>query len=110
MSLPSGTVGTFLLVLTSAIVQQDRAEEARALKRRGFYNPHGLGLMLEAAEHVRDEVSRMLDSDSPDALRKLGASIETHFTPTRWRDGVLRQIEEYIVRGKLPTLKTRATR
>lgn len=110
MSLPSGTVGTFLLVLTSAIVQQDRAEEARAMKRHGFHNPHGLGLMLGAAEHVRDEVSPMLDSDSPQALRRLQVAIDRYFTPTRWRDGVLRQIEEYIVRGKLPTLKTRATR
>jgi len=99
MSLPNGTVGTFLLVLTSKITQWDAK----------YGGPYSLGLMLEAANRVRDEVVNQIDSDRPDDLRKLQHAIQDNFSPMRWRDSVLKQIEEYITKGKLPTLagKTR---
>lgn len=95
MALPNGTVGMFLVVLRSELTKWD-AKYNRS--------PYGLGLMLEAAQAVEEEVTDVLDSADPTDLRRLAASIEDHFTKMRWRDSVLRQIEKYIATGKLPTL------
>lgn len=95
MALPNGTVGTFLLVLTSKLTQWD----ARYNK-----SPYALGIMLGAADEVRQEVEHLLESDRPEDLRKLQVSIERHFTRMRWRDSVLKQIDDFIATGKKPTM------
>lgn len=95
MPLPNGTVGMFLIVLTSELTKWDQ---------KYGRNPYGLGIMLGAADEVRGEVESFVDSDKPEDLRKLMASIEDHFTTMRWRDSVLRQIQKFIDTGKKPTL------
>lgn len=105
-ALPDGTVKTFLMVLRSAITQWDVAESAKAAKRRGgFHSPYALSLMLGAAEKVERDVTSVLSSSSPEDLARLKASIEHNFTKQRWRDGVLKKIDDFVSSGKLPSLK-----
>ena len=98
MPLPNGTVGMFLLMLTSKIAQWD----AKYGK-----NPYGLALMLEAADRLRvglDEAGVNLDSAAHADLETLKNGIRAEFTKMRWRDSVIKQIDDFIVKGKRPTI------
>lgn len=104
-ALPTATVEMFLEVLSSKLVQQDKKETLQEMKRGGRGNIYRLGLLLEAAEKVKDDVSQYLKRDDPEAMEALKSSLQrrfnSNFPPLK---GMLKQIEAWTTRGKKPTL------
>lgn len=104
-ALPTATVEMFLEVLSSKLVQQDKKESLQEIRRGGRENIYRLGLLLEAAEKVKSDVSQYLKRDDPEAMEALKASLQrrfiSNFPPLK---GMLKQIEAWTTRGKKPTL------
>jgi hypothetical protein len=104
-ALPTATVETFLEVLSSKLIQQDEKELRQETRRGGRGNIYRLGLLLEAAEKVKGDVSQYLERDDPEAMEVLKASLQKRFTsnfpPLK---GMLKQIEAWTTRGKKPSL------
>jgi len=68
----------YLAVLTHEISKYDRSQAARESKR-GIVNIYRLGLLLEAAHKVGDDVQSVQDSPSPEALVSLRLALHKHF-------------------------------
>lgn len=102
------TVQVFLYVLKSKIVQSDRAQMKRDLKRGFPSNPHALGLMLDAAKKVEHEVHGELHKDDEASLRKLQKAIQRRFndvSPVRY---TVKAIDKYLATGKIPKISGKA--
>jgi hypothetical protein len=72
------TVVKYLLVLSHELSLYDRAESKRESKR-GIVNIYRLGLLLEAAHKVGDDVKAFENSSSPEALTQLRLALYRHF-------------------------------
>lgn len=102
------TVEVFLAVLTSKLTQYDMSESRKEMKRRIPTNIYRLGLLFEASEKVRNDMTKqkLLNEDTPEALEKLKKSLNTHFTRGfRPVKTVITRIDKYIQTGKIPSLK-----
>jgi len=105
-SLPDGTVGTFLLVLSSKLTQYDQ----RATKKDG--NIYRLSLLFAALQKAGKRVAKLKDEDSPEALQALKDALLREFTKDlRGRPdlppvaNVFKQIDAFLSSGKLPSLR-----
>lgn len=100
-----GTVGNFLLVLSSKLTQYDQRETTKELKR-GRSNIYRLGHLLGALHKVEGDVQGLEGRSDAEALDALKASMNTRFTegfaPVRQ---VERQIDRWLEKGKPPSLK-----
>jgi len=100
-----GTVGVFLILLTSKITQADKAAQERSYKRPGgHFNIHALPLMLEAAQKVEDRMRAYKDRDDPEALERLKAEIKRSFNDVSPIRATIKQIDAFLATGKLPSL------
>lgn len=98
------TVQVFLYVLKSKITQADAAQMKRDLKRGIASNPYALGLMLDAAKKVENEVKAALHSDDEQDLRKLQKVLKRHFTDVSPVKYTIKAIDKYIATGKIPKI------
>jgi len=77
------TAKNYLIILTSKLTDYDQKEMARERKRGGFGNHNRLGLLFEAANRVRDDLSGIGDDDdSPGALARLRQALQRRFDPS----------------------------
>lgn len=96
---PAATVGTFLTVLKSKLVQQDEKEN------RKHFNLYRLGHYLRAAENVQAKVKNRLDKSDTASFERLKMAIAEHFTlPFAPASATIRQIDAYMATGKRPSL------
>lgn len=104
-ALPSGTVETFLHVLTSKITQYDQNIGRREAKK-GRLNIYRLGHLLAAKQNVADAVKDVLYKEDAESLGLLKKAILKHFSsnlpPAK---AVLKQIDAFISDKVLPTLR-----
>lgn len=102
----NGKVDTFIQVLVSSLISQDKADTMRELKRGGRPNIYRLGILLQAVDEVRSDVAKVLDHDDPAAIALLRASVSkrfnSNFPPLK---KILKQIDAYVATGKLPKLE-----
>ena len=100
-----GTVGVFLVLLSSKITQGEAAAQKRALGGKGYFNPNALGILLGVAQKIEDKMKPFKDQDDPEALKKLRAEIERSFNPGfPAAKATIKQIDEFLRSGKLPNL------
>jgi hypothetical protein len=93
------TVGTFLTVLKSKLVQHDEKEN------RKHFNLYRLGHYLRAAEGVQAKVKARIDKSDAASFERLKAAIAEHFTlPFSPASATIRQIDAYMATGKAPSL------
>lgn len=100
-----GTPEAFLAVLTSKITQYDALLSARE-RKRGLANIYRLGLLLAAVDRVRgDLLVEDLHLDTREALMRFRQAVLEHmepeFPPVK---ATLRQVDEFLLRGKAPSL------
>jgi hypothetical protein len=92
----------FLTFLTGALTQYDQ----QASTKRG-YNPYALGHYLKAKQDVEAGMSSLKHSDDPEALNKLKAGIQHHFTegfpPAK---KTLKAIDAFLETGRAPKYPT----
>jgi len=104
-TLPNATVEMFLQVLVSKLTQQDAKEYASETRRGGGGNIYRMGLLLEAAHKVEEDVTPYLKRDEPEAMNALIVSILHNFHSTYPPiKNVLKQIGNWTEKGKLPSL------
>jgi len=101
---PQPTVAGFVALLSSKVTQHDQAQERYERKHRIPVNIHRIGHLLRAVQDVRGELQGMESRSDPEALGAFVRSVSEHFTPTRWRDAVLKQVAEYTRTGTWPSL------
>lgn len=100
-----GTVTNFLLVLSSKITDYDRKEQAKEMKRRMVPNVYRLGLLFQAADKVKQDMTGMEQSSDKAALEKLKASLNQRFTSDFGpKKNVVKQIDAFLEKGKLPSI------
>jgi hypothetical protein len=79
-------VDNYLLILGSKLIDQDRKDSAREAKR-GSPNIYRMGLLLEAAGRVKDDLAGLGEETSADAMAKLKQSLtrrfESNFPPVK---------------------------
>lgn len=76
------TAKNYLLILTSKLTDYDQREMARERRRGGLGNHNRLGLLFEAANRVRDDLSGIGDDDgSPEAIDRLRQALRRRFDP-----------------------------
>ena len=97
-------VSTFLMILTSYLTQYDEKEIAKETKKGGEGNIYRLGLMFQTSDKVKHDVHAFLDSDTPDAMEALKASLGRRFNALRPVDKLIKQIDAWVESGKLPKL------
>lgn len=94
----SATVSAFLAVAGSKLTQYDQKLS------RTQPDIYRLGHFLGALKRVRQEMSSLLEDDSPEALIKLKRAITSQFfenlAPIR---ATLKQINQYLETGKMPS-------
>lgn len=100
-----GTVSVFLTILSSLLTQYDMATSAREEKRGGRSNIYRLGHLFGAMEKIQDALTKVHDSDAPDALNQLktelGKKFDRDFPPAK---KLVKQIDAFLTRGQLPHL------
>jgi len=98
------TVDTFLMVLTSQLVQYDTREMNREMKH-GRGNVYRLGLLFEAQNKVTADCADVLNRSDAAAMNVLKQSLARQFT----RDfspvtNVVRQIDSWVKDGRFPSI------
>ena len=100
-ALTAGTVRAFIEVAASKLTQYDQRLEAKQP------NMYRLGHYLRALNNVRGDVKDVMDDASPEALGLLRASFERRFLNLAPINATIKQIDEYLASGKLPSLVRR---
>lgn len=100
-ALTVGTVRAFLEVASSKLTQYDQKIQARQP------NPYRLGHYFKALSIVRDDVHDVLDDAGPEALGRLRASFERRFIDLPPITATIKQIDQYLASGKMPSLVRR---
>jgi len=98
VAMGSATVSAFLTVASSKLTQYDQKLEAKQP------SPYRLGHYLGALERVRQDVSSVLESSSPEALALLKKSFAKHFVSLAPINATVKQIDQYLQTGKAPSL------
>lgn len=99
------TIENWLFVLRSKLTQYDMATSKREAAR-GRVNIYRLGHLLGAATKVQEDLTKMLNRDDPEALRRLRASIQKRFIVSDMppAKNVLKQLDAYEQTGKHPSI------
>ena len=101
----NGTVGTFLVILSSHLTQYDQKLMAGETKRGGLGNIYRLGHYLDRLGKISDAVKAEEDSAAPEALAKLKAAILKQFFPDLPPvKKLIKQIDDFLTKGKLPSV------
>jgi hypothetical protein len=100
-ALTVGTVRAFIEVAASKLTQYDQRLEAKQP------NMYRLGHYFRALDNVRGDVKGVMDDASPEALGVLRASFERRFLNLAPINATIKQIDEYLASGKLPSLGRR---
>lgn len=103
----TATVGSFLEVLRSKLIQHDKVLGDREA-RRGRVNIYRIGHYLKAVEDVVRDVGPSMGRSDPQALEALKRSIEANLAGEN--PGVkatVKQIDQYLATGKAPSLTRR---
>lgn len=74
-------VSNYLLILGSKLIDQDRKDSAREAKR-GAVNVYRMGLLLEAANLVKDDMAGLGGETSMEAMARLKKSLSRRFDPS----------------------------
>ena len=103
-NLPNATVGMFIEVLSSKLTQWD--------KRYNKANPHALAHYFGAVQKLRDFLGQDLKSQDPEALVRLKKALLSErflfkdFGPVK---ATVKQIDQFLVQGTMPSLTRRAS-
>lgn len=100
-ALTAGTVRAFIEVASSKLTQYDQRLEAKQP------NMYRLGHYLRALNEVRGDVKDVMDDAGPEALGRLRASFERRFRSLPPITATIKQIDEYLASGKMPSLVRR---
>lgn len=100
-ALTAGTVRAFITVASSKLTQFDQKLQARQP------NPYRLGHYFAALDKVRGDVQGVLDESGPEALGQLRDSFDHRFTDLPPINATIKQIDQFLATGKLPSLVRR---
>jgi hypothetical protein len=100
-ALTAGTVRAFIAVALSKLTQFDQRLEAKQP------NPYRLGHYFAALDKVRGDVADVMDDAGPEALGRLRASFDHRFTDLPPINATIKQIDQFLATGKLPSLVRR---